>query len=101
MPGAATVLSVGVGICCCHSSPTCRPMVGIIITGSGAKSINNIGAARVTDLFLGACGHPSIMVTGSPNEASDSLSESRITDMFVGCVVGIIVSGSGDVTING
>jgi len=95
MPATAYVMSVGIGTCCCHHHPECRDnMPGMIVSGSPNKFTNNLPNARLTDVFLGACGHVSIMASGSPNDFTDELPQCRVMDTFVGCITGIIVSGS-------
>jgi len=95
--GLARVLDVGVGQCCCHSSPTCIPMTGMIVTGSGTVFSNKLGAARLNDVVLGECGHVGLIAMGSSTIGSNSLPQARITSVFVGCFTGTIVTGSGNV----
>ena len=90
---------VGVGICCCHSHPTCIPMSGVVITTSPNVNANSRGVARISDIVLGGCGHTGTLVTGSPTVFANGLSKSRITDLFVGCFTGHMVTGSPDVNV--
>ena len=94
MPATAYLTSIGVGTCCCHNDPKCRPKTGMIITGSPNKTTNGLPNARLGDLFLGTCGHTSIMVGGSPNTFVNGLPQCRTGDPFSGCIVGVIVTGS-------
>lgn len=97
----ARLTDVGVGICCCHSSPTCIPMSGILVTASPNVNGNSLGGARLTDVMLGACGHVGIMVTGSATVFENSLPAVRLTDYFTGCFFGVVVTGSGNVFTGG
>lgn len=92
---------VGVGTCCCHSSPTCIPMTGIIVTASPNVFANSLPSARLADVVLGYCGHTGIMVTGSSSVFTNGLPEVRLTDYFTGCFFGIIVTGSPNVFTGG
>jgi len=89
----AFLTSVGVGICVCHTIPI--PMIGVVAVTSGDKSAENMGAARVGDIVIGACGHIGVLVAGSSNVTSDNRSQTTISSPFVGCFNGIIVSGAG------
>jgi len=88
---------VGVGICCCHSDPTCIPMTGNLVTGSPNVFTNGLNTARISDVVLGGCGHTGIMVTGSASVFTNGLSNVRISDNFTGCFTGVIVTGSQNV----
>lgn len=92
---------VGVGTCCCHSSPDCIDMVGIIVTGSPNVFGNSLGSGRMTDVVLGQCGHTGIIVSGSSNVFSNGLPAARLTSYFTGCFFGTIVTGSGNVSTGG
>jgi len=97
MPGQSRIGDVGVGICCCHSDPTCIPMVGSIISGSGNVVADGRGCARIGDIVLGGCGHVGVLVSGSGSVIANSKGLVRTGDAFAGCFIGSIVSGSGDV----
>lgn len=97
----ARLTDVGVGTCCCHSTPTCIPMTGTIVTGSPNVFGNSLGSGRLTDVVLGACGHTGVIVTGSGSVFSNSLPAARLTSYFTGCFFGTIVSGSGNVFAGG
>ena len=95
MSGYATVFtSLGSGTCCCHSDPTCISTMGMIITGSSDHTIEGQGAARVTDIFLGFCGHTAIMITGSSKSQSNGLGACIVGSMFTGCINGSIITGT-------
>lgn len=95
----ARLTDVGTGTCCCHSSPTCIPMTGTVITSSPNVFGNNLGAARISDVVLGECGHTGVLVQGSIDVLTNNLPTSRLTDYFTGCFFGIIVSASPDICI--
>lgn len=94
MPAHSRLGDIGVGICCCHSDPPCIPMVGPLITASTNTSINGLGAARLTDIVIGACGHPGVMITSSTTAKVNGLGAVRVGDFFTGCFTGTIVTGS-------
>jgi len=100
MPPQSRIGDIGVGICCCHSDPTCIGMVGPLITGSFNTLTNNIPSARIGDMVIGFCGHPGFMVTSSATAFINSRGAVRIGDLFVGCFTGVIIQGSPD-TITG
>jgi len=100
MPSNARLTDIAIGICCCHSNPTCIPMVGVIITASPNVTTNNLGQARVTDVLIGGCGHVGIIVSGSPNVQANNLSVARVGDPVVGCLIMTIATGSSNVTTN-
>ena len=97
MSGNARIGDIWVGICCCHSDPTCIPMAGVIVTSSLNVTINNRGAARLGDTVIGYCGHPGTIVTASASVNSNNRGSSRIGDSVVGCTIGTIAIGSQDV----
>jgi len=90
----ARFLDIGVGICCCHSDPTCIPMAGFILTGSTDFQIDGLPAARMLDIVIGFCGHVGFMIGSSDEMFIDGRGSCRFLDIFVGCFSGIIVSGS-------
>jgi len=101
MPQAARNSDVIVGICCCHSNPTCISVSGIIVGNSPNVGVNGLGAARVGDAAIGSCGHATIIVSGSPNTLINGLGAARVGDSVAGCITGTIVSGSPNTLING
>ena len=88
----AFITSVGVGICVCHMIPI--PMVGVVITASTDKKVENNGAARVTDIVIGKCGHIGVLISGSSMVKSSGLDQTTVTSPFTGCFSGVIVSGA-------
>lgn len=94
MPSQSRIGDIGVGICCCHKKPRCRPMVGPLIQGSPNHRTNSIPSSRIGDIVMGYCGHTGIMVTGSLSSRINGLGCARIGDRFVGCFTGTIVQGS-------
>ena len=94
MPSSARLTDLWVGICCCHSKPTCIPMAGPIITGSPNDNSGGLPQARLTDMVIGYCGHSGTIVSAASYCVANSLGKARIGDMVVGCVIGNIVTGS-------
>ena len=93
MPQSSKLTVIGVGVCVCHPVPI--PMTGMIVTGAATKQIENLLAARITDVMLGFCGHPGIMVTGSSTVTVENQQQCKIGDNFVGCFTGVVVTGAG------
>lgn len=93
MPSGATLTSMWIGICCCHSSPRCIPMGGYILTGSSNLFTGSLTAGRLTDLTIGWCGHPGFIITGAPTAFGNSLSRARIGSSVNGCNIGTIITG--------
>jgi len=83
-----------IGICCCHTSPTCVPMGGMIVSSSPNAKSGSLGQARLSDITIGWCGHPGIIVSSSFTSVTNSLGKARIGDSVVGCNIGIVVSGN-------
>jgi len=101
MPGSARAFAdIWVGICCCHSSPTCIPMVGPIITGSTDVISSGAGQARFGDMTIGTCGHPGIIVSSSVDHITNAPGSARIGDAVTGCNIGVIATGNPVHTIN-
>jgi len=99
MPAASRVTDLWTGICCCHSSPTCIPMMGFIITGSIDAVSTGLGQARVGDMTIGYCGHPGIIVTGSPSHITNALGSARLGEIVTGCNIGTLITGNPTHTI--
>lgn len=98
MPAEARLTDLFVGVCVCHSPPI--GMSGTIVTGSGDTNTNGLAIARLTDIVLGHCGHVGAIVSASPNVNVNELGVARVGDSVVGCLIGTIVTGSGDTIIN-
>ncbi len=95
MPKASRLGDQWIGQCCCHTSPTCEPMGGIIVTAStNSVSASGQGQARVGDLTIGWCGHPGIIVSGSITSLMNSLGKARIGETVTGCNIGIVITGN-------
>jgi len=94
MPSSARLSDLWVGICCCHSKPTCIQMAGPIITGSPNDNSGGLAQARLTDMVIGYCGHTGSIVSAASYCNANSLGKARIGDKVVGCVIGNIVTGS-------
>lgn len=100
MSASSRLTDLWSGICCCHSSPTCIPMSGQIITSSGDITSVGLGSARLTDITQGWCGHPGQIVTGSPNVIANGLGYAFIGSQVTGCNIGQVITGSGTHIIN-
>ena len=79
MPSAARITDLWVGICCCHSHPTCVSMTGHIITGSPNVIDLSQKQARLTDMTIGECGHTGRIVSGTPVVIANGLQKAIIT----------------------
>jgi len=88
------------GICCCHSDPPCIGMTGTIITGSPNTISGGLSQARLTDMTIGACGHPGTIVSASPNCKANGLGKARIGDQVYGCNIGKIITGNPKHNVN-
>lgn len=95
MPENARLTDIWVGICCCHSHPTCIPMSGPIITCSPNNGSGTLGQARLTDITIGSsCGHTGEIISSSGLAFCNTLGKARIGDLVTGCNIGIIVRGN-------
>jgi len=100
MPASAIVTSVGVGICTGHPPLPSIPMGGVIVSGSPSKQITNNAACRLTDIFVGYCGHVSVMVSASGNVSVDNLGQCRVGDSYAGILIGVLTTGAVNHTTN-
>jgi len=100
MSGSARVSDLWVGICCCHVTPPCIPMVGPIISGSVNTISSGLSQSRLTDMTIGLCGHPGFVISGSPNHTTNSLGSARVGDTVTGCNIGVIATGNPTHNIN-
>jgi len=101
MAKAVRVGDVFVGTCCCHPPIPCIGMAGVIVSGASNAKIENASAARVGDIGIGYCGHPTVLVTGSGAASSASSDNSRIGDAVAGCILGAMVTGASKTDIGG
>jgi len=99
MASNARLGDLWVGICCCHSNPTCIPMTGYIIGGSPNVNSANAKDARLSDLTIGACGHTGYIISGSPTVIANSLGKARLGDQVHGCNIGRVVTGAANVQV--
>lgn len=90
---AIRIGDVGVGVCPCHDDP--ESIIGVVVSGSGITNIEGPPAARIGDVLVCSCGHPSVLVMGSPITFADGIPISRIGDVFSACPTGVMVSGAG------
>lgn len=93
MPLSSRIGDQWSGICCCHSSPTCVSMGGIIVTGS-PNANSGVSQSRLTDTTIGWCGHPGIIVSASVTSLTNGLGKARIGEVVTGCNIGIIIGGN-------
>jgi uncharacterized Zn-binding protein involved in type VI secretion len=84
MPASAIVSSIGTGVCYGHPPFLSIPMIGVVITGSEDKQIENNGAARVSDIVMGHCGHIGVIVSGEANVNVDSENQAIVGSSFNG-----------------
>ena len=94
MPASSRLTDMWVGICCCHSDPTCESMGGWIITGSADTISGGLPQARLTDTTVGYCGHTGLIVTGAPTTFSNGLPAARIGETVTGCNIGTVITGN-------
>ena len=101
MPSSSRLTDQWIGQCCCHSSPTCIPMGGMIITASGNAGSGILKQARLTDITIGWCGHTGIIVSSSMASFTNTLGKARIGSQVVGCNIGMVISGRFDHEVGG
>lgn len=97
MSGAATIGSIGVGICYGHVPPI--PMTGVVSTGSDTVKIGGVGAASTGSIVLGLCGHPGVLAATSTTVIVGDSAKGRSGDPFVGIFTGILTTGEDTVQI--
>jgi len=100
MPASSRIQDQWIGICCCHKSPTCIPMGGIIITASGNVQSSQFASAGVGDQTIGWCGHPGVLVTGSGDVSINNRGKAYITSQVTGCNIGVVITGAPNHTVN-
>jgi len=100
MPSTARITDLFIGVCGWHPPLPPITMGGTIVTGSGNVKINELGAARLTDVVLGYCGHVGVIVGASGDTKTNELGVARLGDPVVGCLIGMIATGSGNVNTN-
>jgi uncharacterized Zn-binding protein involved in type VI secretion len=69
-------------------------MSGFIISGSSNAVSAGLGAARVTDMTIGTCGHTGIIVTGSGTNVTNGLGKATVGSTVTGCNIGTVVTGN-------
>ncbi len=99
MSAGIRTASLGVGQCCCHSKPTCIPANAPVITMSNDCFFEGAGAARISDIVRNGCGHIGVIVTGSGTVTVNGLPGSFIGARTVGCVLTTIITGAPSVDI--
>jgi len=99
MPAASRLGDMWTGICCCHPPYPCIPMSGWIVTGSPNIQSTGAGQGRLSDLTIGACGHPGTVVTGNPTVVGNSLQKATVGSTVTGCNIGNVVTGNPTHTI--
>jgi hypothetical protein len=91
---SARIGDAWIGICCCHSKPTCVSMGGIIISGSPNAKSGGPSQSRLIDTTIGWCGHPGMIISSSLRSKTNTLGKARIGDSITGCNIGIIITGN-------
>ena len=99
MPGAARLTDQFVGICCCHSDPTCIAMGGYVVSAVGAHQSQGLPAAILGSLVIGYCGHPGNIVTASSKASSGGVGTAYLGSQVQGCLIGTIVTGASKHTV--
>lgn len=94
MPQVSRITDTWVGICCCHSSPTCIPMGGWIVTASHNAGSEGLNQGRMLDMVIGYCGHPGYVITSSGINSTNSLGKAYVGSMVTGCTLGRVITGS-------
>jgi len=98
MSSHARIGDVFVGVCCCHPPASCVGAAGIIVTGASNVTTENSSDARIGDIGVGFCGHPTVIVSGSDTVTIEGDSNARIGDAVAGCIIGAIVTGASKTT---
>ena len=98
MSAHARIGDVFVGVCCCHPPIPCIGSAGVIVTGASNTATENSSDARVGDIGIGFCGHPTVIVSGSGTVSIEGNSNARVGDAVAGCITGIIVTGASKTT---
>lgn len=94
MPASSRLTDLWMGICCCHSDPTCINMGGYIITASPNHNSGGLPQARLGDMTIGWCGHPGMIVTAAPTDLTNGLGKARVGEAVTGCNIGNIITGN-------
>ena len=94
MPSVSRLTDMWVGICCCHPPFPCIPMGGWIFSGSTNATSSGLGAARLTDITIGFCGHGGSIVSSSISNTTNGRGKAIITSMVTGCNIGIVITGN-------
>ena len=100
MASSSRLTDMWVGICCCHSDPTCISMGGYIITGSPNVISSSQAQGRLLETTIGFCGHSGMVVTSSPNVNANTRGKIKIGESVVGCNIGIVITGNPTHNIN-
>jgi len=87
-----------VGVCCCHPPIPCIGSAGVIVTGASKTTTEYLPDARIGDVGIGFCGHPTVIVSGSGTVTIEGSSNARVGDAVAGCIVGVIVTGASKTT---
>jgi uncharacterized Zn-binding protein involved in type VI secretion len=93
----ARVTDAFAGVCVCHPPAPPIPMGGVVMTGSNNVLSNGLGNARIGDFVIGFCGHFGVISSGSGIVKANEIGNARNGDPVVGCLIGVLVSGSGNV----
>ena len=88
-------------ICCCHPPIPCVSTIGYFVQSSLTVSGNGLGVARLGDMAICSCGHPTFLVGASTTVTANGLGVGRVGDPVSGCPVGNVITGSTDITAGG
>lgn len=94
MPDVSRLTDMWSGICCCHPPYPCIAMGGWIVSSSGNATSTGLGAARLTDITIGFCGHGGTIVSSSGKSLTNSLGKARVGDAVTGCNIGTLITGN-------
>ena len=92
MPQISRITDVGVGVCPCHSSPV--TYVTMFAVGDPFVDADGLQVARIGDMGISSCGHPTIAVTGSTISTASGIPTHRIGDTGQNCGSYVSISGS-------
>lgn len=93
MPAMTRIGDVAVGVCCCHSDPTCVGWAGVYVSGDPTVNVEGSPDSRVGDIVVGC--HAQVAVGYSATVNSGGLGTTRVGDATAGCTTGTNVSGAG------
>lgn len=93
MPGIAKVGDLCSCYCKCHGKKT----IGVSVNGANSVLTNGSPTARLGDMFMCDCGHPTFVVSSSSTVSAEGILVARLGDSVAACPVGTIITSSNDV----